>query len=83
MINTEFVDDQRCRIGDLQLQDGSSEHVGRVEICIGGIWGTICDTMWDNSDATVVCRQLGFSDQGLLCSVNIHRCHSHRLSSVN
>ena len=35
---------------------------GRVELCVGGRWGSICETDWDNNDAEVVCRQLGIVD---------------------
>ena len=34
---------------------------GIVEFSLNGVPGTICHNEWDDLDATVVCRQLGFS----------------------
>ena len=45
--------------GELRLADGGAANEGRVEICLGGVWGTICDNNWGADDAVVACRQLG------------------------
>ena len=59
-----LADEGTCEYGELRLVGGSSNKEGRVEICIGGVWGTICDDNYDRPDARVICRQLGFGDEG-------------------
>ena len=51
--------------GSVRLVDGNGPHEGRVELCSGGKWTTVCHHGWDNNEAAVVCRQLGFPSQSM------------------
>ena len=50
-----------CTSGQIRLAGSTFPNEGRVEMCINGVWGTVCDHFWGQSDAAVVCHQLGFS----------------------
>ena len=59
-VNTTGV----CTYGNVQLVGGSSIYEGRVEVCLGDEWGTVCDDSWGSTDATIVCKQLGYAYSG-------------------
>ena len=49
----------------LRLRGGNStltSYSGRVEVRVGqsGSWGTVCDDYFDDQDAKVICKYLGF-----------------------
>lgn len=59
-----FLCSARCENEDIRLVGGIN--YGRVEVCVAGEWGTICnDRYWDDTDAGVICNQLGFLRYGM------------------
>ena len=49
-----------CNDGDLRLVNyGMVDPAeGRVEVCVNGIWGSVCNKGFNSGEATVICRQL-------------------------
>ena len=50
--------DPECNDTDVRLVDGPRE--GHVELCLDGVWYSVCSNEWDINDAKVVCQQLGY-----------------------
>ena len=57
-----------CTHGAVQLVNGGAANQGRLEVCVGQTWGTVCDRSFYSNDVRVVCRQLGYDvDQPGMC----------------
>ena len=48
---------------------GGTKRRGRVEVCVGEVWGTVCNDFFGSNEATVICRQLGESRYGKLVAL--------------
>ena len=59
-----ILDPTGCTEGDARLMNGYLLQEGRLELCISGVWSTICDTDFDQSDALAACTQLGYDYAG-------------------
>ena len=47
-----------CNHGDVRLYGGYSRADGAAQVCINGLWASICYQDWDETDSRVFCKQL-------------------------
>ncbi|CAC5355692.1 unnamed protein product [Mytilus coruscus] len=60
-----------CQLsGDLRIHSTSQTNKGRLEIYHEDEWGTVCDNQFENVDAEVACRQLGYCS-GMMIPSNL------------
>ena len=64
-----------CSDGDVRLVGGNNTLEGRVELCQNNAYRTVCDDFWDELEAKVVCRQMGYLGEGK-CNVFPLCCYS-------
>ena len=69
--SSSYSSSGECVTGDIRLVNGSVPTEGRLEVCYGGVWGTITSINFDHNDARVACRQLGYDSD---CKRCIHVC---------
>ena len=55
---------EECVDGEVRLMNGETVTEGRVEVCLGGHWGTVCTNLWTSKNTDVVCGQLGLLSSG-------------------
>ena len=63
-----------CVTGDVRLVGGTNPLEGRLEVCFFNQWGTICSGSWGQTEAGVICNQLGYARTGKYMIIILKWC---------
>ena len=66
----------RIRLVGANNTENGTVSQGRLEVFYNGDWGTICDDSFGHIEATIACRELGFST-----SISYSRASSYPVGS--
>jgi hypothetical protein len=62
------VNDSQCSpSGAIRVVDGdipAVDEAGRMEVCLGGSWGSICNDGWTDTSADYICKNLNMNYTG-------------------
>jgi deleted-in-malignant-brain-tumors protein 1 len=58
--------------GAVRLKDGINSRGGRFEVCMGGYWGSVCNSQWTAENTLVACRQVGYETLRPLTTTNAY-----------
>ena len=65
-----------CKDGAMRLAGGSSDNIGRIEVCRGSQWGTVClQGSSSPPEPGPVCKTLGYSGDSESLSMYVHSRH--------
>ena len=69
--NFHLFKSESCIDGSVKLSGSSIKYAGCVEICIKGIWTTLCNESWDFEDAQIVFKELRYYPYGEIQVITI------------
>ena len=54
---------RECDENSIRIVSGTQPWNGRLEVCLGGYWGAVCEDLFEDVDAAVACRNLGYPEE--------------------
>ena len=68
----------------MRVAGGRNPKEGRLEVRVGGRWGTICAKPWTLREATVACRHLnlGYAQMAVLVSKPDPNCNDCGINNM-